>query len=84
MTRSAALAPPPLREPTSLERWVGEGGWLVDVLLPRTDAGVLFQAVLVALVFALLFRPARKAALVQLWLGAATFTAGLFVLRAAH
>ncbi len=73
-----------LAQPSDVERWVGEGGWLVELLLPRTDAGVLAQAIVVGVVFALLLRPARRAELVQLWLGALVFTAGLFVLRAAH
>ena len=72
------------RQPSDVERWVGEGGWLVDLLLPRTDGGVLVQAALVAALFALLLRPARRAGLVQLWLGALVFLAGLFVLRASH
>ena len=76
--------PPPLPQPTELERLVGEGGWLVELLLPRTDAGVLVQAVVVLAVFALLFRPARRAALLQLWFGAFAFVLGLFVLRASH
>ena len=76
--------PPPLPEPTELERLVGEGGWLVELLLPRTDAGVLVQAVVVAAVFALLYRPARRAALLQLWAGSLAFVLGLFVLRASH
>lgn len=73
-----------LPQPTDLERRVGEGGWLVDLLLPSTDSGVLVQAIVVSVVFALLVRPARSAALMQLWTGGAVFTAGLFVLRAAH
>lgn len=32
---------PALPEPAPLERWVGAGGWLVEVLLPRTDAGLV-------------------------------------------
>ena len=76
--------PPPLPQPTRLERWVGEGGWLVDLLLPSTDAGVLFQAVVVVVVFALLYRPARRVQLLQLWAGSFAFVAGLFVLRASH
>jgi hypothetical protein len=79
-----ALAQQELRQPTELERWVGEGGWLVELLLPRTDAGVLFQAIVVGVVFALLLRPARRVGLMQLWLGGLVFTAGLFMLRAAH
>ncbi len=73
-----------LPQPTRLERWVGEGGWFVELLLPRTDAGVLAQAVVVSLVGALLLRPARRAGLMQLWVGGAVFAAGLFMLRAAH
>ena len=71
-------------EPSDLERRVSEGGWLVELLLPRTDAGVLVQAVVVIGVFALLLHPARRTGLVQLWLGGLVFTAGLFVLRASH
>lgn len=81
---AAAQGEQPLPEPTRLERWVGEGGWLVELLLPRTDAGVLGQAVVVSVLGVLLLRPARRAGLLQLWLGGAVFTAGLFVLRAAH
>lgn len=88
MTRSAASSgigrAPAVQQPTDLERWVGEGGWLVELLLPRTDAGVLVQAAVVVVVFALLLRPARRAALMQLWVGSAAFTAGLFALRASH
>lgn len=73
-----------LPEPTRLERWVGEGGWLVDLLLPSTDRGVLVQAVLVVTVFALLYRPARRTELLQMWVGSFAFVAGLFVLRASH
>lgn len=73
-----------LPEPTETERWVSEGGWLVELLLPRTDAGVVAQAVVVAALFVLLIRPARRAALLQLWAGGAMFTAGLFMLRAVH
>ena len=71
-------------QPTDLEQWVGEGGWLVELLLPRTDAGVAVQAVVLSLVFAALFRCARRNALLQLWAGLLVFTAGLFVLRGAH
>ena len=77
-------APLRLPEPTRLERWVGEGGWLVDLLLPSTDAGVAAQAAVLTAVFALLFLPARRLGVAQLWVGAAVFTAGLFVLRGAH
>lgn len=70
--------------PSELERRVGEGGWLVELLLPRTDAGVVVQTVLVVAVLALLLRPARNAGLVRLWVGGAAFTAGLLVLRGSH
>ncbi|MBC7680523.1 MAG: hypothetical protein H7233_16285 [Pseudorhodobacter sp.] len=46
-------APARLAELTRLERWVGEGGWSVDLLLPATDAGVAVQAVILSLVFVL-------------------------------
>jgi hypothetical protein len=52
-----------LPQPTRLECWVGEGGWLVELLLPRTDAGVLVHALVVLAAFALLYRPARRAGL---------------------
>jgi len=74
----------PLPQPSTLERWVGEGGWLVDLLLLSTDAGVAGQALIVMVVFALLFRPARRLGIVHLGAGSAVFTARLFVLRGAH
>lgn len=80
----APVAQEQFPQPTRLERWVGEGGWFVDLLLPSTDAGVLGQAVVVSILFALLILPARRARLMQLWVGGAVFTAGLFMLRAAH
>jgi hypothetical protein len=79
-----APGPPTLPEPTPVERWIGEGGWLVDVLLPRTDAGVAVQAVIAVVVFAVLLLPAHRAGVLQLWVGCLTFTAGLFVLRGVH
>ena len=82
MLRSTAQ--PLLPQPSDLEQRVSEGGWLVELLLPRTDAGVLAQAAVVCVVFALLLRPAVRARLLQLWLGSLTFTAGLFMLRALH
>jgi hypothetical protein len=82
--RPAAAGTEQLPQPTELERWVGEGGWFVDLLLPSTDAGVLVQAVVVAAVFALLLVPARRLQLVQLWAGGLVFTMGLFLLRASH
>ncbi len=66
------------------EQWVSEGGWLVELLLPRTDAGVLAQALVVLAVLAVLLRPALRARVFVLWLGSAMFIAGLFALRASH
>lgn len=63
-----------------VEQWVADGGWLVELLLPRTDGGVLAQA----LVLVALLRPATHAGLLQLWIGGSLFLAGLFVLRASH
>ncbi len=74
----------PLPEPTRLERWISDGGPIVDLLLPRTDAGVLAQALVVLAVFGLLSRRMHRLGLLQLWAGLFVFTAGLFVLRAAH
>lgn len=71
-------------QPSELERRISEGGWLVELLLPRTDAGVAAQAVLVAVVAVALLRPALRLQLLPLWAGAVVFTAGLFALRAAH
>lgn len=70
---SAVSTLQPLPQPSTLERWVGEGGWLVDLLLPSTDAGVAGQALIVTVPF----RPARRLAIVQLCAGIAVFTAGL-------
>ena len=78
------MTEPELFEPTELERWVSEGGWLVDLLLPSTNAAVARQAVVLMIVFGLLFRSARRMGVLQLWAGAFVFTAGLFVLRGAH
>lgn len=70
--------------PTRLERWVSGGGWFVDLLLPGTDRGVLIQAVVVSILFGLLWWPMRRVRLLQLWAGSGLFVAGLFVLRASH
>ncbi len=75
---------PPLPVPTKIERWVSDGGWLVDLLLPSTDRGVLVQALVISAAFCLLCRRMRRLGLLQLWVGAYVFVAGLFVLRAAH
>lgn len=65
-------------------QWVSDGGWLVELLLPRTDAGVLVQALVLAGVFGLLLWPAVRYRMLLPWAGAAVFTAGLLVLRGAH
>jgi len=57
---------------------------LVDLLLPSSNAGVAGQALIATVMSALLFGPARRLAIVQLWARIAVCTAGLFVLRGAH
>lgn len=74
----------PLPVPTRLERWVSDGGWLVDLLLPSTDTGVLVQAIVLTALFGLLARRMHRLGLLQLWGGMFVFVAGLFVLRASH
>jgi hypothetical protein len=54
-----------------------------DLLLPTTDAGVFAQAGIALVVFVVLFAR-RDRDLRLLVVGAAVFTAGLFMLRAAH
>ncbi len=80
---SAVSTLQPFPQPSTLERWVGEGGWLVDLLLPSTDArrgrtgshrdGNVRPAV-----------PACPSPRHRAVVGTAVFTAGLFVLRGAH
>ena len=56
-----------------------------DLLLPRTDAAVLVQALVAAVVFATALLLARRnRELVLLVIGVATVTGGLFGLRALH
>lgn len=56
-----------------------------ELLQPRTDAGVVAQAVVVLLVVvALAWRVRRDHDLLRLVLGGGVFVAGLFVLRAMH
>lgn len=56
-----------------------------DLLLPRTDAAVLVQALVAAVVFATAMLLARRnRELVLLVIGVATVTCGLFGLRALH
>lgn len=62
----ALFAQQQLPRPTWLERWIGKGGWFVDLLLPSTDAGVCGEAAVVSILFALLIRPARRARSMQL------------------
>jgi hypothetical protein len=72
-------------EPTRAEEWVSEGGWLVELLLPRTDAGVLFQLVFVLVVSGALLWWVRHHRDARFFVGALTFfVLGLFALRAAH
>lgn len=56
-----------------------------ELLQPRTDAGVLAQAIVAAVVVAALaWRVRRDRDLLRLVLGGGVFLAGLFVLRAMH
>ncbi len=56
-----------------------------DLLLPRTDAAVLAQALVAGVVFATALLLARRnRELVLLVIGFATVTCGLFGLRALH
>lgn len=74
-----------MREPSRTEEWISEGGWLVEVLLPRTDAGVVAQLVVVLAVSALLvWRVRRHPDLRFFVLSLSFFVLGLFVLRAMH
>lgn len=75
---------PPLPVPTRAERWVSDGGWFVDLLLPATDRAVAQQAVVVGVVFLALLPRAWRADLTQLWAGSLVFTSSLFVLRGLH
>lgn len=58
--------------------------WWIEILLPRTDAGVAFQALVVLVVFAGLWWPARRLSVLTLWRGLLLFTIGLFGLRTLH
>lgn len=58
--------------------------WWIEVLLPRTDAGVAFQAVVVQVAFASLWWPARRLRVLTLWGGCFLFTVALFGLRSLH
>jgi hypothetical protein len=72
-------------EPTRAEEWLSEGGWLVELLLPRTDAGVAFQLIIVLTVSGLLLWRVWGNKDLRFFLGACTFfLLGLFALRAAH
>lgn len=56
-----------------------------EILFPRTDAGVAFQAAVVLIFYIALFLAARRHRDLRLLVvAAAFFTFGLFVLRAAH
>lgn len=68
-----------------VNEWISEGGWLVELLLPRTDAGVVAQLAAVVLVAALLLWRVRRHADLRLLVAAVTFfVLGLFSLRAMH
>ena len=58
---------------------------MTDLLLPRTDAGVLAQVVVLAAVFALALWAARRNRDAMVFVGGvAVFTAGLVALRTLH
>ena len=58
---------------------------MTDLLLPRTDAGVLAQVVVLATVFALALWAARRNRDAMVFVaGVAVFTAGLVALRTLH
>jgi hypothetical protein len=58
---------------------------LEQLLQPRTDAGVLAQAIIVSVLVAVgTWRVRHDPELRRLGLGLGVFTAGLFVLRAMH
>lgn len=69
----------------ALAEWVGRGGWLVDVLLPRTDRGVLLQLVVVLGLAGIVLWRVRHDAALRFFVASATFfVLGLFALRASH
>ncbi len=67
-----------------LEEWLSGDGRLVELLLPRTDAGVAAQAGVLTVAFLLLAPLARRRRLLVLWSGTLLVTAGVFGLRALH
>lgn len=78
--RKHALTPP-----SRTEEWISEGSWLVELLLPRTDAGVAAQLALVLVVSALLlWRVRRQPDLRFFVLSCSVFVLGLFMVRALH
>lgn len=74
-----------LPTPTRAEQWVSEGGLLVEILLPRTDAGVLTQLIIVLTISGLLLWRVRHDRDLRFFVAAISFfVLSLFVLRAAH
>lgn len=72
-------------EPSRTEEWISEGGWLVEILLPRTDAGVMVQLIVVLAASALLvWRVRRHSELRFFVVSCSVFVLGLFMLRALH
>ena len=69
----------------SVEQWTAEGGWLVELVLPRTDAGVAVQFVLVLMVGLGLVVWLRNRPDARLTVGGATFLLlMLMALRGLH
>lgn len=50
----------PVTSRAAIEGWVERGGWLVEVLLPRTDAGVAVQLGALGIVGGLLLWGTRR------------------------
>ena len=55
-----------------------------DLLMPRTDRGVLAQVATVTLVLLMALPWARRWRVMTLWAGSALLVAGVFAVRAVH
>lgn len=63
---------------------MGSTARTLEVILPRTDAGVLLQAAIVATLALVALPLARRWHVLQLWTGTVLLVAGLFGVRALH
>lgn len=69
----------------AVEQWVEGGGWLVEVLLPRTDAGVAAQLAFVVVTGSVAWWAVRKHRDARFLVGAVVFfVLSLFALRTLH